>query len=156
VEHRCGARYVVDVPVYVRAQDGLPSGFGRLRELSASGGFIETRLDVQPLSRVAVQLLTSWHPPSEPVASEAVASEPPTSNAPPSPLIVEAEVVRLGLHGLYLEWTEYAADLVRCLTEHPQGERLSETSPLSARSKDGVPAVLGPLAESIGLLELRD
>jgi hypothetical protein len=150
LEHRCGTRHAVDVPAYVRTRDGLPSGFGRLREVSASGGFLETRLDVQPLSRVAVQLLTNWHS-----AAQSVASEPSSSDASPIPLIVEAQVIRVGLTGVYLEWTEYAPDLVRHLLEH-RGDRLAERSPGLADSKDGVPGLLAPLAESLGLLELRD
>ena len=146
MEHRCGTRYPVDVPAYVRTRDELASGFGRLREVSASGGFIETRLDVQPLSRLTVQLLTSWH-----AASAAAGAE-----AHPAPLIIEAQVIRLGLQGLYIEWTEYAPDLVRHLTEPRESGRLAEPNTAAAQSKEEAPAVLAPLAESLGLLELRD
>jgi len=151
VEHRCGTRYAVDVPAYVRTRDGLPSGFGRLREVSASGGFVESRLDVQPLSRVAVQLLTHWQASSQPVTSPTASSEPQSN-----PLIIEAQVIRLGLQGLYLEWTEYAPDLVRHLTEPRASEQLSQRTPLAVHGNAGVPGVLAPLAESLGLLELRD
>lgn len=151
MEHRFGTRHTVDVPAYVRTQDGLPSGFGRLREVSASGGFVETRLDVEPLSRVAVQLLTTHgHSASQPVAPRLHPTEPSSS-----PLIVEAQVTGLSPRGVYVEWTEYAPELVRHLLEH-QGDRLADRSPAAADSKDGVPGVLAPLVESLGSLERRD
>jgi PilZ domain len=101
VEHRCGTRYTVDVPAYVRTRNSSASAFGRLRAVSASGGFVDTRLDVQPLSHVAVQLLTGRRLTSQ-------------------PLVVEAQVIRVGLQGIYVEWIEYAPDLVRRLTEYPE------------------------------------
>jgi hypothetical protein len=150
LEHRFGTRHPVDVPAYVRTQDGLPSGFGRLREVSASGGFVETRLDVEPLSRVAVQLLTHGHSASQPVAPHPHPTDPPSS-----PLIVEAQVTGLSPRGVYVEWTEYAPELVRHLLEH-QSDRLADRSPAAADSKDGVPGVLAPLVESLGSLERWD
>ena len=93
MEHRCGTRYAVDVPVYVRTADASASAFGRLREVSASGGFVDTRLEACPPSRVKVQLLTDRRPTSR-------------------PLVVDAQVMRAGPGGIYVSWTEQAQDLV--------------------------------------------
>lgn len=100
--------YAVDVPAYVSTPDTSASAFGRLREVSATGGFVDTRLEVQPPSHVTVQLLTD---------------RPPAS----LPLVMHAEVIRVDLLGIYLEWTEQAPDLVGQLTK-PRAAR--DTMPL--------------------------
>jgi hypothetical protein len=54
MEHRWGNRIAIDVPVRLSAA-GL-AGTGILRNLSASGAFVETALPLAPLTRVRVQI----------------------------------------------------------------------------------------------------
>jgi hypothetical protein len=97
MEHRCGTRYAVDVPVYVRTRNAALSASGQLCEVSITGGFVRTVLPAQPLSYIAIQLLADEKLPRE-------------------VLFVEGQVVHRTRHGLGIEWSEYAPRLVRHLT----------------------------------------
>jgi len=54
MEHRWGSRILVDLPVRISGQ-GV-TGTGTLRNLSVSGGFIETALPLAVLTMVRVQI----------------------------------------------------------------------------------------------------
>lgn len=53
MEHRWGNRVPTDVEVQVLA-DPATAGWGRLRDISISGGFIETALRIRPLSTLCM------------------------------------------------------------------------------------------------------
>jgi len=117
VEHRCGTRYAVNVPAYLHTPDTSMSAFGWLREVSASGGFVNTRLELQPPLHVKVQLLTDRRTTSQ-------------------PLLLDAHVIRTGPFGIYIQWTEHAPNLVRHLTEGARAQRAPrDTSPPLERAE---------------------
>ena len=95
MEHRCGARYPVDVSVYARAHAGVVSFVGRLQNVSLSGGFLHTQLPVQPLSHISLRLFDE--------------------DGPFGPRL-EGQVVRRDANGLGIEWSEYAPELIRALS----------------------------------------
>ena len=99
MEHRCGARYPVDVAVYARAHAGVVSFVGRLRNVSMSGGYLHTSLPVQPLSHISLRLFDE--------------------DGPFGPRL-EGQVVRRDPVGLGIEWTEYAPELIQALSHSPE------------------------------------
>jgi hypothetical protein len=109
MEHRCGTRYVVDVPVYVRTRNAALSSAGRLCEISITGGFVETVMPAPPLSYIAIQVVTDEKLPRE-------------------LLFLEGQVVRRDPQGLGIEWNEYAPRLVQHLTESARASRAGAAS----------------------------
>jgi hypothetical protein len=101
MEHRYGTRYKIDVDLYARMYGGVVSSVGKLREVSVSGGFVRTVLQVRPLARVSLQLFI-------PVQRH-------------RGFFVEGHVVRSTVDGFGVEWSEYASELVRVLTHEGQG-----------------------------------
>ena len=118
MEHRCGTRYAVDIPVYVRTRNAALSSLGQLCEVSITGGFVRTVLAAQPMSYIAIQLLTD-----EPLPREV--------------LLVEGQVVHHTRQGLGIEWSEYAPRLVRHLTGRA-ARRLESALPLDPLLKSQV------------------
>ena len=96
MEHRCGYRRVVDVPVRIRSREGV-AGQAILREVSLSGARLECSLPLPALATVLVQFALRH-----------------AANAPKR-VRIEAEVVRRTDTGFALEWTEFAPEAVRAL-----------------------------------------
>lgn len=94
MEHRCGTRYKVDLAVYARAHAGVVSSVGRLRNVSLSGGFLETALPAQPLAHISLRLIDT--------------------DGQLGPRL-EGQVIRRDSNGLGIEWSEYATELIRAL-----------------------------------------
>jgi hypothetical protein len=94
MEHRCGTRYKVDLAVYARAHAGVVSSVGRLRNVSLSGGFLETALPAQPLAHISLRLIDA--------------------DGQLGPRL-EGQVIRRDPNGLGIEWSEYATELIRAL-----------------------------------------
>ena len=55
MEHRWGRRIACGASVQLSIADGI-GGAGRLRNVSTSGAFIETALELHPLTRIAIRL----------------------------------------------------------------------------------------------------
>ena len=96
MEHRCGRRRSVDVPISIRTPGGL-AGCGMLKDISASGALVVSPLPVALHSRVLVQL------------------DVRLSDRPSASMRVTAEVTRLTGEGLAVEWEEFAPAAVRAL-----------------------------------------
>ena len=92
MEHRCGARYEVDLAVYARTHGGVVSCVGWLRDISVSGGFLRITLPVQALSHISMRLI------------DADGAFGPR---------LEGQVVRLSPDGVGIEWCDYAPELIR-------------------------------------------
>jgi hypothetical protein len=94
MEHRCGYRRTVDVPVVLRTRGGL-AGTGVVRDLSASGAGLVTALPLQVHARVHVQFTLQ------------------EKGASPRRVSIEAEVVRSTTTGYGMEWADFAPDALR-------------------------------------------
>ena len=110
MEHRCGTRYKVDLAVYARAHAGVVSSVGRLRNVSLSGGFLETALPAQPLAHISLRLI------------DAEGQLGPR---------LEGQVIRRDSNGLGIEWCEYATELIRALGRSPERDNFAATSAAS-------------------------
>ena len=94
MDHRCGTRYQVEIPVYARAHSGAVSSLGCLLNLSVSGGFLLTTLPAQPDSHISLRVI-------DPVGD--------TSGT------LEGQVVRRSFAGVGIVWCEPPAELIRTL-----------------------------------------
>lgn len=94
MEHRLGQRISIDVPVRII---GIPGalGIGRLRDISASGSFVQTRLALPSLSMIEI------------VLPHGLSVDAPT---------LTGYVVRSTPLGLGIEWTEFAPQAISSLT----------------------------------------
>lgn len=101
MEHRCGTRHEVDLAVYARAHAGVVSSVGWLRNVSLTGGFLETALPAQPLSHISLRLI------------DAEGELGPR---------LEGQVIRRTSSGLGIEWCEYATELIRALGRNSEKE----------------------------------
>jgi hypothetical protein len=88
MEHRCGRRRPIDMEVRLIGVPGA-IGVGRMRDLSATGAFVQTLLELPVLAPVYV----------EPIEPHAHVLETRT---------VAAFVVRGTATGLGLEWSEFS------------------------------------------------
>jgi hypothetical protein len=95
MEHRWGRRVAADVEVQIFA-DPASAGWGRLRNLSISGGFIETALQVPTLSTLCLTI-------------------PATPYQPTS--ILRAIAVRSCDEGVGVEWFDGGSDAVVALMQ---------------------------------------
>ena len=111
MEHRCGIRYKVDVELYARMCGGVVSSVGRLCEVSVSGGFVRTVLQVPALGRVSLHLFI-------PAQKQ-------------NGFFIEGHVIRCTADGLGVEWNEDAAELVRFLTQQGQAASITLSSTLA-------------------------
>jgi hypothetical protein len=114
MEHRCGTRYKVDVELYARMCGGVVSSVGRLCEVSVSGGFVRTVLQVPPLGRVSLHLFI----PAQ------------MHNGFFVGFFIEGHVIRSTADGLGVEWSEDASELVRFLTQRGQATSATLASTL--------------------------
>jgi hypothetical protein len=100
MEHRWGHRVACDVDVKLFADAAV--GWGRIRDLSISGGFIETGLRIPPLSTLRLTRTVS------------------TGNRPETHLI-RAIVVRRDARGVGVEWFDEDTDSVVALLQEARG-----------------------------------
>jgi len=118
MEHRWGRRVEADTPVRLTCRP-YAVGSGRIRNLSVSGAFIETPLELPLLARVNV-IVAEW--------AEESFSEPDE---------IVACVVRTDVDGIAVEWCELApAAVVRLLGETVAARavpREASSLPLRAR-----------------------
>jgi hypothetical protein len=110
MEHRCGTRYKVDLAVYARAHSGVVSSVGWLRDVSLSGGFLETALPAQPLAHISLRLIDG--------------------DGQLGPRL-EGQVIRRAANGLGIEWSEYATELIRALGRNSETDKYISTSAAS-------------------------
>jgi len=105
MEHRWGERFAIDMPVGLGVPLSTPKR-GRLVNLSLSGAFIKTSLDVRLLSRLQVVFK-------------------PGRGRKHSPVTISAYVARKADEGIGVEWCDFAptvvAELIRTTTQrHPR------------------------------------
>ena len=110
MEHRCGTRYKVDLAVYARAHAGVVSSVGWLRNVSLTGGFLETALPAQPLAHISLRLIDA--------------------DGQLGPRL-EGQVIRRASNGLGIEWAEDATELIRALGRSPEMGNYAATSAAS-------------------------
>jgi hypothetical protein len=117
MEHRLGRRVAVDIPVRLNLSF-FGAQHGRLINLSLSGGFITTPLELRVLSRLQVFIEM---PGLERDEQDSIA----------------AYVARKADHGIGVEWCEFApvsvAALLRMADSHPlQRDRVLDLSSVAA------------------------
>ena len=95
MEHRWGRRVRVDVDVQILA-DPASAGWGRLRDISISGGFIATALRVPVLSALELTVQAAGHA---------------------TVRIVSAVVVRSDVGGVGVEWLDGESDVIAALIQ---------------------------------------
>jgi len=95
MEHRWGRRVSADIDVRIFA-DPASAGWGRLRDISITGGFIETALRVHVLSRLCLSVPSTAHR---------------------SACTVHAIVVRSEAEGLGVEWFDGDSKVVAALMQ---------------------------------------
>ncbi|HEY4214866.1 MAG TPA: hypothetical protein VGM84_25540 [Steroidobacteraceae bacterium] len=95
MEHRCGSRYLVDVPVIIHGHGCAVSVIGWLSDVSISGGLIHTVAALPLLSSIQLQFL-----------------EGDDMGTP-----LYGHVARRAAQSVGIEWFEFAPELVRRLTD---------------------------------------
>jgi len=95
MEHRWGKRVHADLEVKIFA-DPASAGWGTLRDISVSGGFIETALRIPTLSRLCMTVPGAAHRRTR---------------------VVHAIVVRKNLDGVGVEWFDGDSDVVAALMQ---------------------------------------
>ncbi len=111
MEHRCGTRYPTNIRVDVRSHGGTTSATGRLMSISLSGGFLETALGVEPLSKISLRIAE---------ASGAAGR------------LWEGHVVRKTPRGLGIEWEEDISGLLQSLIKPRPTQSLRQPQRSSA------------------------
>lgn len=104
MEHRWGERFVVDWPVRLRCGIRMIGG-GRLRNLSVSGGFVETDLRPSPEAPIQIEILSDG-----------------------ARLDFDAFVVRVGGDGIGVEWVELGPALFGLLLERSAARMVSASA----------------------------
>jgi len=110
MNHRCGTRYNVEIPVYARAHSGAVSSLGCLLNLSVTGGFLLTTLPAQPDSHISLRLIDG---------------EGDVCDR------LEGQVVRRSFAGLGIVWCEPATEFIRTLGLNGESHEYSTTSTAS-------------------------
>jgi PilZ domain-containing protein len=95
MEHRWGKRVRTDTPVQIFAHPASMA-WGRLRDISVSGGFIETELKIRALSTISMTVLAKGH------ARDRIA---------------RAIVVRRDSDGVGVEWFDGHSDVIASLMQ---------------------------------------
>jgi len=113
MEHRWGCRVPTDVAVRLVLPLGA-IGVGRIRNVSVTGAYIETRLSLPLLSLVHIELV------------------PPQGTAGGSMRRSSAYVVRQGRGGVGLEWCDVAGAAAEALLQPPSGRIAPESLSMSA------------------------
>jgi uncharacterized membrane protein len=117
MEHRLGQRFVVDIPIHLTLPL-LGEVRGRLTNLSLSGAFISTQVNIRVMSRLQVYI------------------EIP-GDASPDAVSIAAHVIRKTDHGVGIEWYDFAPAAVAALLRDPTLSVLQRDRRRAAR----VPAV---------------
>lgn len=104
MEHRWGRRVAHDAEVQIFV-DPASAGWGRLRDISVSGGFIETALKVPALSTLCLTL---------------------PSTRRPGVRVLRAIVVRDDAEGLGVEWFDGDSDAIAALMQEATTRRSSQ------------------------------
>jgi hypothetical protein len=115
MEHRCGYRRIVNVPVRVRTRGGL-AGQATLCEVSLSGARLVSSVPLPILSTVLVQFAVR------------------RAEGPPQRVTLEAEVVRQTDTGFALEWVEFAPDAARALYA-PSLDAATDNAPVDSQRR---------------------
>jgi hypothetical protein len=110
MEHRWGHRISTEIAVQLFAYPAS-SGWGQLRDISVSGGFIETRLFVPALSTVRLTM--------------------PSIRNPGGTEFVHATVVRRARDGLGVEWLDDESDAILAMVQTARAPRLTALEPRS-------------------------
>jgi hypothetical protein len=113
MEHRWGQRTSADLVVRLIGAPGA-IGMGRLRNVSATGAFVQTKLELPLLAPVDVELIAGASPISHPCAGRAY-------------------VVRQVSAGVGIEWFAVAPALVRGVSSRRSSGDGSEHSAAIAR-----------------------
>jgi len=100
MEHRCGQRVPIDLPVRLKAWPCV--GRGQLRDVSVSGAFIETDLELPLLGLIDVEV-------------QVVDAEIRSGRALQT-LVTAACIVRSNRSGIGVEWIELAPAAFAALT----------------------------------------
>ncbi len=95
MEHRLGTRAPLSLPVRLE-KEGRTLAFGRLRNASVSGAYVETSLDVQLLA--PIEIVCGWATPGRAGTS-----------------VIAAYVVRVTATGVAVEWHEFGPGPIRPL-----------------------------------------
>jgi hypothetical protein len=101
MEHRCGKRHKVRREVRLLTQSGVVAR-GTICDASLSGAFIETLLPVTPLSQIRVVLV------------------PERGDQSNGGIAIECQVVRHGIGGIGVEWTDFGHEAVRSICSAPR------------------------------------
>jgi hypothetical protein len=117
MEHRWGKRLAVDIPVRL-SLPLLSAKRGRLTNVSLSGGFITTPVDVRILCRMLVAFDSPW-------------------GSQHDAITVPAYVARRDEHGVGVEWCEFAPAIVAELVKNATRGRL----PFSGQADSAVTAL---------------
>ena len=95
MEHRWGTRAPVDIDVQILAAPAS-AGWGRLRDISISGGFIETALRVPALSALDLTVQAAGRT---------------------AVRVLHAVVVRSDVDGVGVEWLDDESDVIAALMQ---------------------------------------
>jgi hypothetical protein len=106
MEHRWGSRVRADVEVELFAFPAS-AGWGRIRDISTSGCFVETPIVIAPLTRVRMRLFASGFTKDEEV-------------------LIHATVVRQTAAGLGAEWTDWNIEAIARLVREAQEAHAEE------------------------------
>src|SRR5690349_15542009 len=115
MEHRCGYRRIVNVPVRVRTRGGL-AGQATLSEVSLSGARLNCSVPLPLMSVVLVQFAVR------------------RGEGGPKRVTLEAEVIRQTDAGFALEWTEFAPEAARALYA-PRIDATSDITPFETKAR---------------------
>jgi hypothetical protein len=107
MEHRCGTRFKVEIPVYARAHADAVSSLGCLLSVSATGGFLLTTFPAHPHSHISLRLIDTDGD---------------------SAHRLEGEVVWRSFAGVGIAWCEPAIELIRNLGFNSEGFDYNATS----------------------------
>jgi hypothetical protein len=108
MEHRWGSRVRADVEVELFAFPAS-AGWGRIRDISLSGGHVETPIVIAPLTRVRMRLFASGRTKDE-----------------DEEVVINATVVRQTAHGLGVEWTDWNIEAIARLVREAQEANAEE------------------------------
>jgi hypothetical protein len=112
MEHRWGHRVSCGIDVKLFA-DPASVAWGRIRDLSISGGYIETALPLRPLSTLRLVRVPSGRPTCEPKTIRAI-------------------VVRRDSNGVGVEWLDGEMDAVEALLQEARAAQPPVPSPVAA------------------------
>lgn len=105
MEHRLGTRMPISLPVKLHHPGKTPA-LGRMTNVSLSGAYVQTSVDLEPLACIEI----GW----KQLVPEPAAVEPAAVPC------VAAFVTRVAADGVALEWLEFAPAVIRQLMRRGQ------------------------------------